>query len=239
MAAYGSDLEAFGRFLAKARIDAAKASRADLGRYLTELRGRGLSARSASRALSAVRGFYGFAAAHLSFREDPTADMTNPKIGLALPKSLSEGDVESLLDAPDTATPLGLRDRAMLELLYASGLRVSEIVNLPRDAVDMEAGILRVSGKGRQGAPGSVRQVGRALGRALPRVGPPGARREALAEALPLRARRRDDAPAVLAAHRGVRPRRRRSAPASRRTPCATPSRRTCSSTARTCGPSR
>jgi len=148
VAAYGSDLEAFGRFLAKSRIDAAKASRADLGRYLTELRGRGLSARSASRALSAVRGFYGFAAAHLSFQEDPTADMTNPKIGLALPKSLSEEDVESLLETPDTATPLGLRDRAMLELLYASGLRVSEIVNLPRDAVDMEAGILRVTGKG-------------------------------------------------------------------------------------------
>jgi integrase/recombinase XerD len=95
-----------------------------------------------------VRGFYGFAAAHLGFDEDPTADMTNPKIGLALPKSLSEGDVESLLGAPDTATSLGLRDRAMLELLYASGLRVSEIVGLPRDAVDMEAGILRVSGKG-------------------------------------------------------------------------------------------
>ncbi len=148
MAAYRTDLEAFGRFLAKARIDAAKASRADLGRYLTQLRARGLSARSASRALSAVRGFYGFAAAHLAFREDPTADMTNPKIGLALPKGLSEDEVESLLAAPDTATPLGLRDRAMLELIYASGLRVSEIVNLPRDAVDMEAGILRVTGKG-------------------------------------------------------------------------------------------
>jgi integrase/recombinase XerD len=148
VAAYRSDLEAFGRFLAKARIVAAKASRADLGRYLTELRARGLSARSASRALSAVRGFYGFAAAHLAFHEDPTADMTNPKIGLALPKGLSEGEVESLLAAPDTATPLGLRNRAMLELMYASGLRVSEIVNLPRDAVDMEAGILRVTGKG-------------------------------------------------------------------------------------------
>ena len=148
VAAYRSDLEAFGRFLARAGVDAARATRAELGRYLTQLRARGLSSRSASRALSAVRGFYGFAAAYLSFQEDPTADMTNPKIGLALPKSLSEGDVESLLGAPNTATPLGLRDRAMLELLYASGLRVSEIVGLPRDAVDMEAGILRVSGKG-------------------------------------------------------------------------------------------
>ncbi len=111
-----------------------------------------------------MRGFYGFAAAQIGFEEDPTADMTNPKIGLALPKSLSEADVEALLGAPDTSSPLGLRDRAMLELLYASGLRVSEIVNLPRDAADLEAGILRVSGKG-----GKERLVpfGRSAGRWL------------------------------------------------------------------------
>ena len=95
-----------------------------------------------------MRGFYGFAAAHLGFSEDPTADLNNPKTGLALPKSLSEAEVESLLEQPDTATPLGLRDRAMLELLYASGLRVSEIVGLPAEAVDLEAGILRARGKG-------------------------------------------------------------------------------------------
>ncbi len=115
---------------------------------MSELRARGLSSRSASRALSAVRGFYAFAAAHLGFREDPTSDMANPKTGLSLPKSLSESEVEALLAAPDTTATLGLRDRAMLELLYASGLRVSEIVGLPRDAVDLEAGILRVTGKG-------------------------------------------------------------------------------------------
>jgi integrase/recombinase XerD len=95
-----------------------------------------------------VRGFYGFAAAHLGFSEDPTADLTNPKTGLALPKSLSEAEVEALLSSPDTATPLGLRDRAMLELLYASGLRVSEIVGLPGGAIDLASGILKVRGKG-------------------------------------------------------------------------------------------
>jgi integrase/recombinase XerD len=146
--AYRTDLEAFGRFLSEKRLDAAKAGRTDLGRYLSGLRARGLSPRSASRALSAVRGFYGFAAAHLGFAEDPTADLTNPKTGLSLPKSLSEEEVEALLASPDTTTPLGLRDRAMLELLYASGLRVSEIVGLPGQAVDLEAGILRVRGKG-------------------------------------------------------------------------------------------
>jgi integrase/recombinase XerD len=148
VAAYRTDLTAFGRFLAGRRLDAARLSRADLGRYLSSVRARGLSARSAARALSAVRGFYAFAAAHLGFAEDPTADVANPKIGLSLPKALGEGEVEALLAAPDVSTPLGLRDRAMLELMYASGLRVSEIVGLPRDAVDRDSGVLRVTGKG-------------------------------------------------------------------------------------------
>jgi len=148
VAAYRADLAAFGRFLAERRLDASRLARADLGRYFSSVRARGLSARSASRALSAVRGFYGFAAAHLGFAEDPTADVMNPKIGLSLPKALAEREVEALLAAPDTSTALGLRDRAMLELMYASGLRVSEIVGLPKDAVDLEAGILQVTGKG-------------------------------------------------------------------------------------------
>jgi integrase/recombinase XerD len=148
VAAYRSDLEAFGRFLASRSLAASKTSRADLGRYLAHLRSRGLSSRSTARALSAVRGFYGFAAAHLGFEQDPTADLASPKAGLALPRALSEREVEALLEAPDASGPLGLRDRAMLELLYASGLRVSEIVGLPKDAPDLEAGILRVRGKG-------------------------------------------------------------------------------------------
>ncbi len=148
LAAYRSDLTSFGRFLAGGRLEASRVSHRDLGRFLAMLRARGLSARSASRALSAVRGFYAFAAAHMGFAEDPAGDVASPKIGLALPKGLREGEVDALLEAPDTSTPLGLRDRAMLELLYASGLRVSEIVGLPRASVDLEAGILRVEGKG-------------------------------------------------------------------------------------------
>lgn len=148
VAAYGSDLSAFGRFLAAATVTAEAATRADLGRYLGSVRARGLSARSASRALSALRAFYGYAALHLGFVEDPTTDLTNPKLGLSLPRALSEEEVVALLGAPDDKTPLGLRDRAMIELLYASGLRVSELVGLPRDAIDLPAGILRVTGKG-------------------------------------------------------------------------------------------
>jgi integrase/recombinase XerD len=111
-----------------------------------------------------VRGFYAFAVAHLGFAEDPTSDVSNPRAGLSLPKTLSESQVETLLGAPDTSTPLGLRDRAMLELMYASGLRVSEIVRLPADAPDLETGVVRVTGKG-----GKQRLVpfGRAAGRWL------------------------------------------------------------------------
>jgi integrase/recombinase XerD len=148
VAAYRSDLEAFGRHLARRGEDASRLDRRELTRYLAGLRAKGLSARSASRALSALRGFYAFAAAHLGFTQDPTADVGNPKAGLSLPKALTEAEVEALLSAPDAKTPLGLRDRAMLELLYASGLRVSEIVGMARDAIDLDAGILRVTGKG-------------------------------------------------------------------------------------------
>ena len=148
IAAYRADLEAFGRWMEKGRTAANDAGRRDLVAYLRHLRSRGLSSRSASRALSAVRGFYRFATAHLGFAADPTDDLSNPKAGFALPKTLSEKEVEALLAAPDVARPLGVRDRAMLELLYASGLRVSELVSLPRDRVDLESGILRVVGKG-------------------------------------------------------------------------------------------
>jgi integrase/recombinase XerD len=146
--AYRCDLEAFGRWIAGARTSASGARRGELVAYLRHLRGRGLSSRSAGRALSAVRGFYRFATAHLGFPTDPTDDLSNPKTGFALPRTLSEKEIETLLAAPDVERPLGLRDRAMLELLYASGLRVSELVSLPRDRVDLETRMLRVSGKG-------------------------------------------------------------------------------------------
>lgn len=148
VAAYRSDLTAFGRWLEQARLRADRADRRDLLKYLKRVRIRGLSARSAARALSALRGFYRFGIAYLGFTLDPTADLLNPRIGLALPRALSEEEVELLLTAPEDSRPLGLRDRAMMELLYASGLRVSEIVTLPRDALDLESGVLRVTGKG-------------------------------------------------------------------------------------------
>jgi integrase/recombinase XerD len=145
--AYGRDLAAFGAWLEKSGSPG-RPGRDTLRRYLRVVRERGLSSRSTARALSALRGFFVFACTHLGWADDPTADLVNPRTGLALPKALSEKEVEALLAAAQAAGALGLRDRAMLELLYASGLRVSEIVGLPRDRVDLASGILRVTGKG-------------------------------------------------------------------------------------------
>ncbi len=147
VAAYRNDLAAYGAWLSRRRLSS-RLSRADLARYLQEQRSRGLSSRSAARSLSALRGFYGFAVVHLGHAEDPTEHLSSPRAGLTLPKSISEAEVDALLAAPDTAAPLGVRDRAILELLYASGLRVSEIAGLPRDRVDLKSQMLRVSGKG-------------------------------------------------------------------------------------------
>jgi len=172
VAAYRSDLEAFGRYLARSRRSAEAAGRRDLARYLAGLKARGVSSRSAARALSALRGFYAFAGLHLKFREDPTADLESPRLSFALPRTLSEEEVESLLAAPDEK-PLGVRDRAMLELAYACGLRVTELVGLPRDAIDRADGVLRVTGKGgRQRLVPFGRSAGRWLDRYLSEVRP-------------------------------------------------------------------
>ena len=147
VAAYRRDLDAYGRWLRRQGLSS-RVAREDLARYLREQRSRGISSRSAARSLSALRGFYAFAATHLGHAEDPTAHLQSPRTGLALPKPLTEREVETLLQAPDARSPLGVRDRAMLELFYASGLRVSEIAQLPRERVDLEERILRVTGKG-------------------------------------------------------------------------------------------
>lgn len=145
--AYRRDLEAFCGWLDREGATG-RPDREALRRYLRALRQRGLSSRSAARALSALRGFFAFGCASLGWTDDPTANLLSPRAGLSLPRAISEKEVDALLAAPDVATPLGLRDRAMLELLYASGLRVSEIVQLPRDRVDLDSGFLRVTGKG-------------------------------------------------------------------------------------------
>jgi integrase/recombinase XerD len=104
--------------------------------------------RSAARYTSALKRFYRYLLCENLITTDPTLNLGSPKLPRSLPKTLTEADVERLLDSADTATPLGLRDRAMLEALYATGLRVSELVGLKLTAVNLNDGVLRVTGKG-------------------------------------------------------------------------------------------
>jgi integrase/recombinase XerD len=146
--AYRRDLAGFGAFLAEKSVDAAKVSRGDVVAYLGARRAEGMSPRTLARETSALRGLYGFLAAEKVVPEDPTADLTNARRWAMLPKILSEDEVQKLLDAPDVATPKGLRDRAMFELLYACGLRVSELSALPIESLRLNEGFVLVRGKG-------------------------------------------------------------------------------------------
>lgn len=148
--AYGRDLSTLRCYLASQGInDLREAGSRLLVGFLTALRDRGLSARSQARALTTLRRFYKFLEREgVLPNGDPTAHLLLPKIGRPLPHAPSRSQIEAVLEKPDPATPLGLRDLAMLELLYATGLRVSELVQLEVKHVNLEAGFLRVRGKG-------------------------------------------------------------------------------------------
>ena len=143
IAAYRSDLAQLFGFL-KDR-DPTAATEADLFAYLAAAKGR---ASSAARRVSTLKRFYQYCLRERRIAADPTLKLDPPKRAPRFPQSLSEADVEALLAAPDVATPLGLRDRAMLETLYATGLRVSELVALKTFEANLEAGVVRVMGKG-------------------------------------------------------------------------------------------
>lgn len=147
---YGRDLTELRRYLAlHGVIDLREAGSRHLVGFLAALRDRGLSARSQARVLTTLRRFYRFLAREEPLPNgDPTAHLLLPKIGRPLPYAPSRAQVDAVLDKPDPATPLGLRDQAMLELLYATGVRVSELVHLEVKQVNLEAGFLRVRGKG-------------------------------------------------------------------------------------------
>lgn len=148
LASYRRDLEGLARWLDGAGGGLAGLDRARLSGYLAERAGQGYSARSNARLLTALRAFYGQLLRGGRIATDPTVLIDPPKLSRPVPKALSESQVEALLQAPDIATPLGLRDRAMLELMYATGLRVSELVGLSAVAVNLRQGVLRVTGKG-------------------------------------------------------------------------------------------
>jgi integrase/recombinase XerD len=146
---YRSDLEHFGRWLrARGACTLLEADKAEVLAYLAHRVGQGASARSSARLLSALKRFYRHALREGLKAADPTLTIEAPKLPRALPAALSEAEVEALLGAPDTTTALGQRDRAMLETLYATGLRVSELVRLSIGQVSRDAGVVRVLGKG-------------------------------------------------------------------------------------------
>jgi integrase/recombinase XerD len=148
LGAYRADLLALQRWLAQRDTSLMYASRADLLAFIANRAKEGAKPRSTARQLSSFRRFYRFLLRDGIIQDDPTVKIDMPKIGRSLPKSLTEAEVEALLNAPEISDPLGHRDRAMLEMLYATGLRVSELINLRQNQVNLNQGVLRVSGKG-------------------------------------------------------------------------------------------
>ena len=148
LAAYRADLSGLARWLEGQSVELMDAQREHLLAFLAWRVQQGARPRSTARQLSSIRRFYRHMLREGRIPEDPTTRIDMPKLGRPLPKSLSEGEVESLLRAPDVAEPLGIRDRAMLELLYATGLRVSELVSVRMSQVNLKQGVVRVVGKG-------------------------------------------------------------------------------------------
>ncbi|MGQ9684817.1 MAG: site-specific tyrosine recombinase XerD [Thiobacillaceae bacterium] len=146
---YRRDLSQFARWLHARQLDLRTAGPGEVQRFLGE-RGlkQGIAARSIARQLSALKRYYRWLNRQGLRPDDPTLPIEPPRLPRPLPKSLSEADVEALLAAPDVDSDLGLRDRAMLELLYACGLRVSELVGLTLQAVSLDMGVVKVMGKG-------------------------------------------------------------------------------------------
>lgn len=148
LASYRSDIGGFSRWLHEHKSSLAKVDRGQLQSYLAERVAASAKPRSTARLLSSLRRLFRFMCREGMRQDDPSALIESPKLGRSLPRSISETDIEALLDAPDIKTSLGLRDRTMLELMYASGLRVSEIVSLQLNQMSLQRGLLRLTGKG-------------------------------------------------------------------------------------------
>ncbi len=149
LAAYRSDLKQYSRWLQQQSVTLLEADRELLQQYLAYLnQEKKRGARTVARILSALRRFYLYLLQQGRRMDDPTARIDLPKIGRALPKTLSEQEVEAILAAPALETPLGIRDRAMIEMMYGGGLRVSELVGLRIDSINLRQGVARILGKG-------------------------------------------------------------------------------------------
>lgn len=145
--AYGRDLEALRSFIEP--ITGGGLPQTELlNKYVNQLYQKDLTSRSIARHMSSLRSFFSFLVTEDRLREDPTEHLTSPKQWSTIPKFLNREQIEKLIGAPDKTKPNGLRDRAMFELLYATGIRVSELINLHLSSLDAGLGLLRVTGKG-------------------------------------------------------------------------------------------
>jgi integrase/recombinase XerD len=148
LGAYRADLIALNQRLEGQSVELVGAGRADIMDYIAWRVEGGAKPRSTARQLSSFRRFYRYLLREGVISEDPTVNIAMPKIGRSLPQSLTEQDVDALLAAPKVAEPLGHRDRTMLEVLYATGVRVSELINLKLNQINLNQGVLRIVGKG-------------------------------------------------------------------------------------------
>ena len=146
VSAYRRDLSRFSAELAGQKVDSV--TTADIRDFLISLREQGLSPASVARSLSSIKSFFKYLCQDKQFQDNPAEILETPKRWRKLPDVLSSEDVDNLLKCPDLESVLGLRDKAMLEILYASGLRVSELINLQVSQLDMQVGYLRTLGKG-------------------------------------------------------------------------------------------
>jgi integrase/recombinase XerD len=150
LVAYGRDFARLAAYARRRRRDILALRQSDLAEHIAGMRSEGLAARSVARAVHALRGLYRFAVREGRLARDPMENLRAPRAFTALPRYLTPEQVEGLLAAPDTRTPLGIRDRAILEVLYASGLRVAELIGLRPGDMDLDLGILKCLGKGRK-----------------------------------------------------------------------------------------
>ncbi|MAD05420.1 MAG: site-specific tyrosine recombinase XerD [Pseudoalteromonas sp.] len=146
LAAYRSDLEKFCQFIKDKDLLAVSSD--DIEAYLAYRVDQGLKSRSTARSISALKRFYQYFVREKVIADSPMVNIAQPKAGQSLPKTLSEAEVEALLAAPDIEDPMGLRDKAMLELLYATGLRVTELVGLRMEQINLRQAVVFVKGKG-------------------------------------------------------------------------------------------
>lgn len=148
LGAYRADLVSLRKWLAKRDTSLIYATRSDLLAFIAWRTEEGAKPRSTARQLSSFRRFYRYLLREAQIQQDPTAKIEMPRIGRSLPQSLTEAEVEALLNAPNVKDPLGHRDRTMFEVLYATGLRVSELINLKQSEINLNQGVARIIGKG-------------------------------------------------------------------------------------------